>query len=341
LDKALEVILVGYGRAGSIHAKAHTGLSKSCRLVGIVDNYQERHDVVEKEHADTGIFETIEQAISCVGNDVVVDLCVPASQYFALVESSIHLGVNRFILEKPLGWSFSMSTALNELLLGVDAIYLDTYQFSTGVKMLFDWASQQSGCIQKMHIKFNKNRLSDSSVGRGFDQDVYPDAWHIEGPHMVSISLKIAGDISVIEESSLQDMENDFSLFPNHGGAQAIVRHESGVKTFFSMDLCSLVSERTVEISMDNGIVLKLKLPSSRATQQMSHIHKVVTGEITESISIEDRPMEQAVCHSINYFLLLEKNVPKIGYGLKISSILQELVTRSLSNQELSYNCVS
>lgn len=339
MEKLLDVVVVGYGVAGHVHANTYRNLTGTCRLAGIVELCRERHPAIEKQFSDVSIFESLEQALTGIDGDVVVDLCVPAPQNIALVEQAIAFGVRKIMLEKPLGWSLPMAITLADILRDSEAIYLDTYQFSLGVKQLQSWIVREKSEIDRVHIKFNKNRITDSFNCRGFDDNTAPDAWHIEGPHMVTIAMKIAGKITAIEDACFYDMKHNDRILANHGGASATVKHSNGVSTFLSTDLCSDENERLVEVFLKNQVCLRLSLPASKMTQLVSQIEKIDHGCIVDTYTVEDRPMEQCVTHSIDYFLTKNNHAQMIGHGVVISEILQKLTEasnhKSCSNAQL------
>jgi predicted dehydrogenase len=329
MDDLLDVIVVGYGLAGRIHAKTHRNLVGSCRLAGIVECSLELHPVIAQQFAGVQIFETLEQALTSIKGNVVLDLCVPAPQNIELVKAAVAFGVKRVMLEKPLAWSLPMAMTLAEILCDQEAVYLDTYQFSFGVEQLKNWVVREQCGIERIQIKFNKNRTAESCNGRGFDNDTAPDAWHIEGPHMVTIAMKIAGEILAIEEASLHDMAHEGDVHSNHGGAKAIVKHHNGVLTSLITDLCSDENERLVEVFLKNKVCLRLLLPASKSTRLISRLEKIDHGRIVDSYVIEDCPMEQCVSSSIDYFLTKNRHAQLLDHGVRINQILQKLTEAS------------
>lgn len=330
MEDLLDVIVIGYGLAGRIHAKTHQSLTGSCRLACVVECSPELHPVIQQQLAGVEIYDSLEQALARKNIDnVVVDLCVPAPQNIALATTAVNFGVKRIMLEKPLGWSLPMAMTLAELLNDKEAVYLDTYQFSLGVEQLKCWIVREQSGIDRINIKFNKNRTAESFNGRGFDKDTPPDAWHIEGPHMVTIAMKLAGEILTIEEACLHDMAHNGDIHLGHGGAKAVVKHHNGVLTSLVTDLCSDENERLVEVLLKNGSCLRLSLPASKSTRLLSCLEKIDLGSIVDSLVIEDRPMEQCVSNSIDYFLTKNRHAQLIDHGVRINQILQKLTEAS------------
>jgi hypothetical protein len=70
-------------------------------------------------------------------------------------------------------------------------------------------------------------------------------------------------------------------------------------------------------------------LPASKVTRLVSHIEKVSQGHVVDTFTVEDRPMEQCVSHSVEYFLTKNNNVQMMEQGIRVSEILQELTDAS------------
>lgn len=339
MENLLNVVVVGYGMAGRIHAKTHRNLIGSCRLAGIVERRRDYHSIIEKQFTGVDVYESLEQALSNIKDNVVVDLCVPAPQNIALAESAVAYGVQRIMLEKPIGWSLPMAMKLADILRDQEALYLDTYQFSLGVEQLKNLITHEHSEIDRVNITFNKNRVMESLNGRGFDENIPPNAWHIEGPHMVSIAIKVAGEILAIEEACLEDMTHNGQRLVDHGAAKAILRQSNGVRTLLSMDLCSDENVRHVEVYLKNQICLKLMLPPSKSTRLVSSIDKIEDGKVVDSYIVEDRPMEQCVSQSLDYFLTKNVYARTIDHGVQINQILQKLTEESI--KQVSGYCSS
>jgi len=329
MESLLDIIVVGYGLAGRVHAKTHHNLTGSCRLAGIVERNPELHTLIQKQFPFVETYESLEQALDNVKGNVVVDLCVPAPQNLGLIETALARGVERLMLEKPLAWSLPLAMTVADMLQLKQAVYLDTYHFSFGVEQLLGWITREKSEIDRIYIKFTKNRIKESLKGRGFEGMAPSDAWHIEGPHMASIACTLAGDILAIEEASLHDMVCADTVLSNHGSGKAVLRHANNVVTTFFTDLCSDENERLVEVFLKNGICLRLQLPASKSTRLVSRIDKMDRGNVVDSIIIEDHPMEQCVSSSVDYFITKNTHARTIDDGVRINHILQELTDAS------------
>ena len=328
MSNLVHVILVGFGHAGRIHAKTYRQHTW-CRLVAIVETSSDRRRQAAEEFAGVKVFTSLKLALVETGNDVVVDLCVPAPQNIELCQTAIGHDVSRLILEKPLGWNVSAAIELGEILRNRSAVYQDTYRFSKGVELLHRHIAKERSSVRHLGIRFLKNRKEDSGFKRGFHHQAHPGAWHIEGPHMVAIAESILGDIVSVEEAYLYDMHANGRCLPGHGGGKATVRHPGGARTTMITDLLSTLNERAVEVCLENGVCLLLQLPQSKSAEQMSRLFRSVNGRVDALSAVEDRPMEQCVGACIEYFYSGVGGVPMISRGISINETLQQICEKA------------
>ncbi len=336
MNLPLEIYVIGYGQAGQIHARTYQKLiHHNCRLVGIIETSPVQKEQIKKELPDINIYDSLEQIPEKSRKNAVLDFCVQSPFYLEIVQKAKILGINRMMLEKPLAWSLPAATALHKVLSVDYTHYLDTYQFSTGIKKLLKLLQYEQNPLETICIYFNKNRIGDSLKKRGFDGEIPPNAWYVEGPHMVTIALLFGGTINNIEEAYLYDMLHKTIIFPKHGGAKAHIKHKNGIKTFLSMDLCSKSNERIVELILKNNIKFRLFLPASKTVQFISRIEKIVDNHVLASYNVEDRPMEQCIESNIIAFAENQQNAVMISHGLEISNILDKLTTESIKSNSI------
>jgi len=334
----LYIYLVGYGRAGKIHAQAYKNMDNTFLFAGVIESCEDKHAEISDELGNIDILTSLNQlAKQHRHEDIILDICVPAPQYLNIADQAKSLGITKMIFEKPIGWSFDMAQKLTANIIDCDTFYLDTYRFSKGVRHLCENLENEQSDIEKIHITFNKNRTVDSLNKRGFSEDQCQNAWYIEGPHMVSIAQMIGGDeIKEIENSTLFDMNHDDVTYDLHGGAVASLIHENGVKTSLYMSLISDENVRIVEVTLRNNTVYRLSLPPSKSVEFISHIEKFHDNKLVDSYSISnDRPMEISVCKTLETFSGKNSDSCSLSHaftmshGLKINKILHVLTTAS------------
>ena len=147
-----------------------------------------------------------------------------------------------------------------------------------------------------------KNRSNDSSLKRGFHFGVHPSAWYIEGSHLISIAKQIAGKIQGVHKvSSFSPKPNDFSQ-DWHRGGETLLEQEKVNMTKLTLDLYSEDNERVVEIELEDNTKFLLSLPPSKSPEQISIVYEQNNNQKIELTRLEDRPMEQCVSASVDFF---------------------------------------
>lgn len=324
------VVIVGFGHAGRIHRKAYASLENLCSVVAVVDPDLGKHVEISASLPGVKIYLELAEALSHIGGDVIVDFCVPAKAHLELVESALSLGVTRFLIEKPLAWDLSSSEKLVAMLQGLEVVYLDSYAASSGVQRLIEKIAGQDSAAERINIVFHKNRIPDSRLNRGFAQDAVPNAWMIEGPHMLSIAMQIAGQIARVCSASTFDMNiGDNRLLPEHGGGHALLEHDNGAVTHLDLDLCSERNVRSIEVTLQNGVRMLVGLPPSKAERQYSVLELMYPGGGHEVHHYEDRPMESCVRNAISHLAGERVTVGSMAEGLAICTIVERMMERT------------
>jgi predicted dehydrogenase/SAM-dependent methyltransferase len=317
------VVIVGFGYAGKIHQKAYESTADTCRLAAIVEPDLVRRQEIETSLPGVQAFKKLGDALEELGGDVIVDFCVPAIANLVLVETALEFGVNKFLIEKPLG------DALVSKLGQSEAVYLDTYQASSGIQRLLSTIEEQNSNLQQLAILFHKNRVPDSSDHRGFVHGAVPSAWMIEGPHMLSICRQIAGEIEEISSATTFDMEiagNDILL--DHGGGHAILQHENGVVSHLDLSLCSDRNERIIDVRLANDVRISLALPPSKTAEQFSTLEVEHPSGKKWKLRIEDHPMEYCVQNAVRHLIGEPVAVSHLSDGLAVCAIVEKMKGR-------------
>ncbi|HLF31295.1 MAG TPA: Gfo/Idh/MocA family oxidoreductase [Xanthomonadales bacterium] len=325
-----QVIIVGYGHAGRIHRKAYDAVANLCTVAAVVDPDLGKHAEISASLPGAKIYRELAEALLQVSGEVVVDFCVPAKVHLELVETALGLGVNRFLIEKPLAWDLVSSQKLVAKLHGCEVVYLDTYAASTGVRQLLEKITRQNSAVEDLKLVFHKNRIGESRLGRGFAEDAVPSAWMIEGPHMLSIAMQVAGQIAHVSSASTFDMElGQNQLLPGHGGGRALLEHENGAITRLDLDLCSDHNVRKIEVKLRNGVQMTVDLPPSKAERQCSVLHVVYSDGAREVHQYEDRPIENCVQNAISHLAGERVAVGSMAGGLAICIMVERMTERT------------
>jgi predicted dehydrogenase/SAM-dependent methyltransferase len=323
------VVIVGFGRAGRIHRRAYDALAEICRVSAVVEPNPDRRAEIEASLPGVDIYQELGEALKELGGDIIIDFCVPAKINLELVETALSFSIRKFLIEKPLGWDVASTNALVSRLQNCEAVYLDTYAASRGVQELLKRMDDLGSAPERVDVLFHKNRISDSLSNRGFIHDAVPSAWMIEGPHMLSISRQIAGEITQISDASTFDMQTGSGqVLPEHGGGHALLEHENGAVTHLDLSLCSSRNERRIEVQLRNKIRMAVDLPPSKTTQQCSVLEVLYPSGERDVVRFEDRPMEQCVQNAIRHLAGEKVAVSSLSDGLAVCSIVEGMTEK-------------
>ena len=324
------VVIVGFGHAGKIHKRAYDQLGDDFKIAAVVEPNNDRFKEIGAVLPDVRAYRDLDAALDELGGEVVIDFCVPAKVNLELVETAIRHGVSKFLIEKPLGWDVASTRQLVDLLGHCDVVYLDTYVASKGVQQLLERITDQDSAPVRVDVIFHKNRVQDSRLSRGFVHDAVPSAWMIEGPHMLSISRQIAGEIAEISSARTFDMEIGSGLvLPDHGGGHALLEHENGAHSHLELNMCSERNERRVEVQLQNNVRVAVDLPPSKSREQFSEVEVLQPSGEREVFRFEDRPMENCVRNAILHLLGQESRVSKLSDGLVVCAIVARMTERT------------
>ncbi len=324
-----KVVIVGYGHAGRIHARAYGDLKGVCSVSAVVEPNPDRLGEIEASLPKVKVYQDLGEALEELGSDVIIDFCVPAKINLQLVETALSHGASKFMIEKPLGWDVASTETLASKLRHCEVVYLDTYAASIGVQQLLRKIEEQSSPPRQVNVVFHKNRVSDSMSKRGFVHDAVPSAWMIEGPHMLSISRQIAGQVEQVSKAGTFDMElGDDQILPEHGGGHAVLKHENGAFTHLELNLCSVRNERRIDVQLENDVRMTVKLPPSKSTEQLSVLEVLHPTGAREVYQYNDRPMENCVRNAILHLTGEEADVSRLSDGLAVCSLVEKMTAR-------------
>jgi predicted dehydrogenase len=329
LPEALHIVLVGFGHAGRIHLKAYEACSERGAVTAIVEHNPERAAQAESLCPGIAVFRSLGAALEQQHGTDVIDFCVPAKANLELVRSALDYGVRKFLIEKPLGWDVDSTNQLVTMLEDCEVVYLDTYVASAGVRRVLEQIRELGARPQRVSVVFHKNRVADSRVSRGFDDDAVPNAWMIEGPHMLSIAQQVAGEISRIAEASTFDMGlEDDRVLPDHGGGHALLEHRNGAFTSLDLSLCSDRNERFTDVELENGARLHAALPTSKSPNQCSRLVTVYPSGRRDEAVVGDRPLEACVQNAIRYLAGDPVRVSRLADGLAFCSLIEQMTEK-------------
>lgn len=332
-----KIVIVGFGVAGRLHGRILGQMGSRCTVSAIVDSSPLQRQQAAGEFPSARVCERIPEALDGPDTPRIIDLCVPSCCYLSLAEAALRTAKNSALfVEKPLGWNREQAEAFCCLTHNASVSYLDTYSSSRGIVKLRKLIADQPERLMTIDILFSKDRREDSMRKRGYHGLQAPDAWLIEGPHMVSIALTLAGAVSRVRSAKHLDMPlPGMAPVRKHGGGSAELVHECGTVTRLETRLFSPINRRSVRITVTDGTIYTLELPASKASFQQTTLSTLLPNGEYSIETFEDRPMHQCLNEALDTI----PNASSMRHGMQVSSVLQSIVDVSRCSNMNHHQC--
>lgn len=329
-----EIILVGCGKAGSIHCKCYAKLKDSnIKIIGLVDSDPDR---LKRFHSLYKTFNDEEDPLTAVSleklsshmdiGNAIIDLCVPNDMHYQCAKGAIDLGAKKIIIEKPIANSITDARKIE--MLNAKIAIAENYVYSKVTEQLKE-------IIQKYQLKpkfarteFSKDRRSDTSNGRGFLKTGPPHVFTVEIPHQIAIVNYLFGNPTENFGAWCEDMVMEDRRFYEHGEGAITLHHESGA---ISYNFSSLdghkhlpIRHRSVMIHCEGGIRVSAHYPAGGDGALFGAVTVYENNHISEKLSIHDDTMVETLKNIIRRFEENEGQITNAAFGRRIIESINE-----------------
>lgn len=203
----MDVVIVGAGKAGSLHYRAYCSLSRWGRLDRTRIQFIDRAEGAGPELAALltrdGVPERIvagrEMLTETVPERTIVDLCLPSRSLAPALLDWWRAGYRKFLIEKPFLVAPELASEVRQALASSQAVLVRNYIHS-GVHAsvrelveLYDLAPVL--CV----TNFSKDRRADTLRGRGASHFGSPTVFEVEMPHQLYIGTDLLGDVRSLD----------------------------------------------------------------------------------------------------------------------------------------------
>lgn len=199
-------------------------------------------------------------------------VAVGAGRNAEIAGELITRGARRIIVEKPLAADAAQASRLYALARssGARLSAVAVWPHSSATQTV----RQALRRDQALTIEFVQNK---PRAVRSASDTSHRDALEIEMPHQVLLAIVLAGPVESVEEAAVWHVAYEGRVLPGMGGAQLVLRHRNGSRSFLSSDLTSPVRERVLRVS-DGTSDFTVWYPTSVAVGT-SEVRDNVTGE--------------------------------------------------------------
>ncbi|MFG3055223.1 hypothetical protein ACGFZP_30350 [Kitasatospora sp. NPDC048239] len=211
----MDIVIVGAGKAGSLHYRAYSRLARAGRLdlrrIHFIDHTGRPGTELERLLRADGLNPPI--ATDRTGAELpapehtVVDLCLPSRSLAPALIEWWRAGYRRFLLEKPFLVTPELRAEVAEVFAGSHIVLVRNYLHSRvhgAVRELIDrYDLDPVLCV----TDFSKDRRADNHRGRGASGLSSLTVYEVELPHQLYIGADLIGAPQAIEH--VEDLDQD------------------------------------------------------------------------------------------------------------------------------------
>lgn len=338
-------IIIGFGCCGSqLHLpcirKAFIHLNKNDNenafplpVITVVDPCSEtRMNAQYVNYID--FYNTINEIPRYNMENAVIHLCISPRNRPQILYDAIKLGIKRFIIEKPVAINNEDLMVMKNLISknDLDVLVVSNWSSSKLTEKLQQTVARfatQGIKMRKITIIQNKPRIQ-----RSLTNYTHRNALEIEIPHMIVLSLLLAGKNVSVSESTVWDLHHNDHVRYGMGGANLTLQFENGCIAQLSSNLVSPIRERCVEIEFDNGYKLKGYFPSDSSSLYSFYYEYDEHGQTVYQSVIPDDTLTEFFIQSYKYFYFNgNKPASDFNFHLLVSDLLIQARQKAMIDQ--------
>ncbi|MCY7902829.1 Gfo/Idh/MocA family protein [Bacillus inaquosorum] len=330
----LQPIIIGFGRSGrDLHLRC---LRKAAASEEAEDLFHQQVIVIDpyiknKSSEDVAFCGSLQEAAGLrpsICQDAVLHICTPPSAHISVIKEAASAGFRHMIVEKPL------TDDVGE----IDALIKSVEEHQLDVIVVANWLSSRLtakiqtfleqktfGNLQAVYLQQDKPRfcrtLENSSHGNAFD---------IEAPHQMALACFLQGADAEVIASETKDMVIGQQRYMRLGGAEAVLKHANGSRTYIASNLTSFIKQRTVKIQFEQYTLLGHFPPDGSDSYSNMSIYNSAN-EMVHSELIYDDPLSLCFIEYYQYFHGISqiKPVSDIYFNQKVIQLLEEAKAKS------------
>lgn len=326
------IILVGCGKAGSIHCKCYSKLKDSnVKIAALVDNNRER---LRKFHTMYRIFNDGENPLEASSleevskqidfGNAIIDLCVPNDMHYQCAKEAYDLGARKIIIEKPISNTILDAKKIGAL--GANIAITENYVYSRVTEQLKETIDKFQLKPKFARTEFSKDRRCDTSNGRGFLKSGPPHVFTVEIPHQIALVNYLFGDPIENFGSWCEDMIIDNKRFYEHGEGAITLHHQNGAISYNFSSLDGFkhlpIRHRSIMIHCEGGTMVTGHYPAGGDDAMFGAVTIYEKNHISDKFVIHDDTMLQTLDNIIKRF---NENKEQLTNAVSGCSILENI----------------
>lgn len=237
-----DIIIVGTGKAALLHYRSYLKIKDRGKIyfVDIINKSKYIEDII--------IYHSIKECIEenkLKVNNLIVDICTPKSEFYNVLDICKKLGINDVLVEKPYIYNKKYDS--------LNLVMVENYLYSKVTQYIKNYIESKHKKINMIYTNFSKNRIIDSSMGRGFNNKVTLN-YEIEIPHQLYITNYFLDNYSNCNNliTCSRDMRVGDMHLKNHGYG-LIMSKIKDVDVIYESNLTSAIVQKRIIICTDDN----------------------------------------------------------------------------------------
>lgn len=331
-----DIILVGCGKAGSIHCKCYAKLKDlNVNIVALVDSNPARlkrfHSLYKtfnegENPLAAGSLEEVSMQMDI--GDAIIDLCVPNDVHYHCAKEAIDLGAKKIIIEKPIANSITDARKIETL--NANIAITENYVYSKVTEQLRKTIEKYQLKPKFVRTEFSKDRRDDTAKGRGFLKTGPPHVFTVEIPHQIAIVNYLFGDPIDNFGAWCEDMVMGNRRFYEHGEGAITLLHENGTISYNFSSLDGYkhlpIRHRSIMLHCEGGIRVSAHYPAGGDDSLFGAITVFENSHISEKLEIPDDTMVETLKMIIKRFRENEEQITDAAFGREIMEKINESI---------------
>ncbi|KQV19250.1 MULTISPECIES: Gfo/Idh/MocA family oxidoreductase [unclassified Kitasatospora] len=203
----MDVVIVGAGKAGSLHYRAYSHLARSGRLdrnrIQFLDPVRkagpELAGLLRRDNVAERVMATREELAPGAPESTIIDLCLPSRTLAPVLLEWWRAGYRKFVIEKPFTVAPELIDDVRRVLETSQAVLVRNYLHSQVHGAVRDLIELHDLDPVLCVTNFSKDRRADNLRGRGASGTASPTVFEVEMPHQLYIGTDLLGEPERVE----------------------------------------------------------------------------------------------------------------------------------------------
>ncbi|MEU0600381.1 hypothetical protein ABZ484_19375 [Streptomyces sp. NPDC006393] len=203
----MDVIVVGAGKAGSLHYRAYSRLARAGRLdparIQFVDHAgragRELAALLAADALPERVVQSRAQVAGTPPESTIVDLCLPSRDLAPALVEWWRAGYRKFVVEKPFLVPPDLAGEVGRVLASSSAVLVRNYLHSRVHRTVRELVARYDLAPLLCVTNFSKDRRADSRRRRGASGSGSPTVFEVEIPHQLYIGADLIGEVRSLD----------------------------------------------------------------------------------------------------------------------------------------------